>query len=433
MSDYASFLASKRRVAVDAGVIVNPSEVHPSLFDFQRAVTVWALRKGRAAIFASTGLGKTRMQVEWARLCGQRTLIVAPLSVARQTVREAADIGVEVIYARSQAEASDRLTITNYEMVERFDVSTFGAVVLDESSRLKHETSKTRQLFTDLFRSTPMRLCCTATPAPNDVTELVNHAEFLGRMSRVEMLAAYFVHDEDGWRLRGHAADPMYRWMSGWAVALRKPSDIGYADDDEFALPPLNIIPETVDVEVEQPGQLFATDLGGVGGRSRVRRDTLDRRVERAVTLANGTDDQWIVWCGLNAEADAAAAAIKGAVNVPGSWTPEAKAEAFEAFQDGAIRCLVSKCSIAGLGMNFQNAHRMVFLGINDSWESYHQSIRRCWRYGQVHPVDVHVVVSALEMQIVDNLRRKEAEVATWTDGLVRHSRAQFIPVPVGC
>lgn len=434
MSDYAEMLARKRRRTYDSGVEVDPSQVHSSLFDFQRAVTVWALRKGRAAIFASTGLGKTRMQVEWARLCGQRTLIVAPLSVARQTVREAAVLGVEVTYARSQADASPGITITNYEMVDRFDVATFGAVVLDESSRLKHETSKTRQVFTDLFRHTPMRLCCTATPAPNDVTELVNHAEFLGHMSRVEMLASYFVHDEDGWRLRGHAADPMYRWMSGWAVALRRPSDLGFDDDDEFTLPPLNITPEVVDVTVDQPGQLFATDIGGVGGRARVRRDTLDRRVDRAVALVESMPgEQWIVWCGLNAEADAVAAAVDGAVNVPGSWSPEAKAEAFESFQDGSIRVLVSKPSIAGWGMNFQQCSRMVFVGVNDSWESYHQSIRRCWRYGQTRPVDVHVVVSGLEMQIVDNLRRKEAEVETWTDGLILHSRAQFSPVPIGC
>jgi hypothetical protein len=423
--NYSEFLASKRRMVRDHGRTVDPSDVHPSLFDFQRDITLWALRKGRAAVFADTGLGKTRIQVEWARLTGQRSLIVAPLSVARQTVREAADIGVDVRYVRSSADLSGEVNITNYEMVEQFDPAVFGAVVLDESSRLKHETSKTRQLFTDLFRSTPMRLCCTATPAPNDVTELVNHAEFLGQMSRVEMLAAYFVHDDLGWRLKGHAADPMFSWMAGWAVALRRPSDLGYGGDDRYELPPLRIIPEAVEVDVEQDGQLFATDLGGVGGRSAVRRATLAERVERAVNLASD-GHQWIVWCGLNDEADLCEKAIPGAVNVPGSWAPEAKAEAFEDFQDRKVRVLITKPSIAGFGMNFQNCARMAFVGVNDSFESYYQAIRRCWRYGQAHPVDVHVVVSELEMQIVDNLRRKEDEVSWWTDRLATHSRHHF-------
>lgn len=422
MSDYATFLATKRRVSHDSGRVVEPDEIHPSLFDFQRAIVLWALRKGRAAIFADCGMGKSFMQVEWARLTGERALILAPLSVARQTVREAAKLGVDVRYVRDGSEVTGPgVWITNYEMVERFDPAAFGAVVLDESSILKNVAGKTRELLTEMFASTPFRLACTATPAPNDVAEMCNHAEFLGVMRRVEMLASFFVHDDEGWRIKGHAIDPMYRWMASWATALRRPSDLGY-EDGGFDLPPLRINAEVVRAEVASDGQLFATDLGGVGGRAAVRRSTLDARVKRAAELCMD-GEQWIVWTGLNDEAEGAERLIDGAVNVAGSWSPEDKAAALEAFQDGAIRVLVTKPSIAGFGMNFQNASRMVFVGLSDSYEAYYQAIRRCWRFGQSSPVDAHIVVSELESQIVDNVRRKEAEAAQMTARLVSHMK----------
>jgi hypothetical protein len=419
---YAEFLTTKQRVVHDAGRVVDPDDIHPTLFPFQRAITAWALRKGRAAVFADCGLGKTFMQLEWARLAAARALVVAPLSVARQTVREGAKLDLDVRYVRDGAEVDGPgVWITNYEMVDRFDPALFDAVVLDESSILKNVASKTRETLTTRFAATPMRLACTATPAPNDVAEMCNHAEFLGAMRRVEMLASFFVHDDEGWRLKGHAVDPMFRWMTSWATALRRPSDLGY-DDEGFDLPPLNIVAEVIRAEVSVDGQLFATELGGVSGRSQVRRATLDARVKRAAELALD-GEQWIVWCGLNDEAEEAERLIEGAVNVPGSWTPEAKATALEAFQDGAIRVLVTKPSIAGFGMNFQNCSRMAFVGLSDSYEAYYQAIRRCWRFGQIQPVSAHVVVSELESQIVDNVRRKEAEAARTTDRLVRHMR----------
>lgn len=419
---YADFLEAKQKQHGDIGPVVDPSEIHPILHDWQSQIVTWAVRKGRAAIFADCGLGKTFMQLEWARLVGAKVLIVAPLSVARQTVREAEKLGSTVVYVRSGSDAhGPGVWITNYEMVEHFDADDFDAVVLDESSILKNNTGSTRNRLIKQWASTKYRLACTATPAPNDVAELCNHAEFLGLMSRNEMLAAYFVHDDDGWRLKGHAKDPMYQWMATWATALRRPSDLGW-DDEGYDLPPLRIHAETVHVELQPDGQLFATDLGGIGGRHEVRRSTLDARVERTVTLAS-RPGQWIVWCGLNDEANKVAAAVDGAVNVEGSWAPEAKAEALEAFQDGAIRVLVTKCSIAGFGMNFQNAHQMAFVGLSDSYEAYYQAIRRCWRFGQAEPVDVHIVVSELEQQIVSNVRRKEHEAAAVTAQLVRHMR----------
>jgi superfamily II DNA or RNA helicase len=425
--NYEQFLRNKRRAAVPVGPPAEPGDVHPLLHDWQAEIVAWAVKQGCAAIFADCGLGKTFMQLEWSRLVSDRTLILAPLSVARQTVREATKLDITARYVRHGREAQGPgIWVTNYEMADQFDPSTFGAVVLDESSILKNVEGKTRTRLTQSLAQVPYRLACTATPAPNDVAELCNHAEFLGVMPRAEMLAAYFVHDEIGWRPKGHAIGPMYQWMSTWSVAMRRPSDAGYPDDG-YNLPPLNIIPELVDVDIDQEGQLFATDLGGIGGRSKVRRATLDARCERAAELCS-RPGQWIVWCGLNDEAATIAAAVDGAVNVEGSDTPDTKAAALEAFQDGTIRVLVTKPAIAGFGMNFQNCHQAVFVGLSDSYEAYYQAIRRCWRFGQTNPVNVHIVVSRLESQIVDNVRRKETEATQVTAELVRYSPIKKAP-----
>jgi|SRR5579875_462075 len=421
MTTYADFLAAKAKRVPEVGRQVDLEDIHPMLHPWQARIVQWAVRKGRAALFEDTGLGKTIQQVQWASLSGDRALILAPLSVARQTVREAAKVDTEVRYVRHQDQVSGPgIYITNYEMADRFNASSFDAVVLDESSCIKAHDRQTRQRLTAQWRDVPARLVATATPAPNDHEELCNQAEFLGVMPRAEMLGAYFVHDDDGWRLKGHAHRPMYQWMASWAIAMRRPSDLGYPDEG-YKLPPLRILEEVVDAELEQVGQLFATDLGGVGGRHRIRRQTLDDRVERAVELAGMDREQWIIWCGLNAEAEAMTEAIDGSVNVEGSMSPEAKAEALEAFQDGEFRVLVSKPSVCGWGMNFQNCHKMAFLGLSDSFESYYQAIRRCWRYGQAKVVEAHIVVSDLELQIVDNVRRKEEEAARMIDELVRY------------
>lgn len=419
---YADFLAAKAKRHQSTGRIVDNAELHDSLHDWQKAIVITALQRGRCAIFADTGLGKTRMQLEWSRLIADRSLILAPLSVARQTVREAAIINVPITYCRRPEDMiPGTVTITNYELAHHFDPCQFDAIALDESSILKNFTGSTRNALIKQWRDTPYRSSWSATPAPNDVTELCNQAEFLGVMPRNEMLAAYFVHDDDGWRLKGHAIDPMFQWMATWAIAARKPSDLG-GDDTPYKLPPLNITPVVVDVTIEQEGQLFATDLGGVGGRAKVRKSTLEERTAAATELVT-TDGQWIAWCGLNDEADTIAKSAPGAFNVHGTMTPDEKADAFERFQDGTIRVLVTKPSIAGMGMNFQNCHQMVFVGMNDSWESYYQSVRRCWRFGQTKPVDAFIVVSSLEQQIVNNVKEKETEVAEWVERLVQHMR----------
>ncbi len=549
---YDDFLARKAKIAPTVGVEVDDDALHPALYDWQREGVRWALRTGRCALFWDCGLGKTFAQIEWARLSAHTSLIVAPLSVARQTVREAHKINVDVRYVRDGSDVDGPgVWITNYEMVDRFDPALFGAVVLDESSILKNVDGKTRRALTTGFAAIPRRLACTATPAPNDVAELTNHAEFLGVMSRAEMLAAYFVNDEKNWRLKGHAADAMFGWMSTWVHALRSPADMGYPDDD-YVLPDLRITRDVVDAHITpMDGQMFATDLGGVGGRANVRRQTLSARVERVVELVNGSarvqpdlergepgacarvsardsgaskpataravrersgtpeaggrsrggaaqgqpateagtplrpdgagarrpaddgmrdlrseageathrplpqdgggarcalptvqsgggahagrpgagsidgpvsdESAWVIWCGLNDEQDRLARALgERALSISGALSPDEKERRLVAWLDGERPILLTKPSICGFGLNLQRAHHMVFLGLGDSYESYYQSIRRCWRFGQTEPVDVRIVVSAIEQQIVNNVVRKEREATAWTDALMR-------------
>jgi hypothetical protein len=422
---YAEFLKRKQQQAPTYGEQVTAADVHERLHDWQREIVAWAVRTGRAAIWADTGLGKTLMQIEWARLSGSTSLIVAPLAVCTQTVREASTVGVEAAYVRDPAQMTGPgLYVTNYEMVGHFDPSLFDAVVLDEASILKQSDGKTRTRLIEHFRNTPRRLACTATPAPNDIEELTNQAEFLGRSTRVNMLAAYFVHDSDtGWRLKGHAHGPMFKWMTSWAVALRRPSDIGYSDQG-YDLPGLEIIPHLLPVDIVPDDQLFATDLGGVGGRAAIRKQTLADRCAKAAALVGAEPDEpWLLWCGLNDEADTLAKLIPGAVNVHGGWSPEDKADALLGFADGRIRVLITKPSIAAFGLNWQHCARMAFVGLSDSYEAYYQAIRRCYRYGQTRIVHAHVVLSELEGQIAANIARKEREASSITEGLVREMR----------
>lgn len=417
---YADFLATKQRALIDSGRPVTPDEMHESLFGFQRDLVAWAAKKGRAAVWADTGLGKTRMQLEWARLTGERALILAPLAVAQQTIREAEALGINLAYAMDGADAGPGLTITNYERADRFDPSGFGAVVLDESSILKNYTGSTRTALIEQWRQTPYRLCCTATPAPNDITELANHSEFLGVMPRNEMLASFFVHDDDGWRVKGHAWHALFTWMAGWARAVRRPGDVGHPEEDGlYDLPPIAYRQHVVPTVGSPEGQLFAVDLGGIGGRSAVRKQTLESRCDLTADLVNADAEPWIIWCGLNDEAATLAKLIPGSVNVQGSDSPESKTENLMAFADGTIRVLITKPSIAGFGMNFQHCARMAFTGLSDSYESYYQAVRRCWRFGQKRPVEVHIIVSELEQQIVHNVRHKSTEADRMTATLI--------------
>lgn len=433
MTSYQEFLASKAIVVPNAGVDVAAEALHPALFSFQRDIVRWALRKGRSAILADTGLGKSIMQLTWAQHAAARTLILAPLAVAQQTVREGERWGIPVTYARSQDDAAPvGITITNYEMVDRFDAGSFEAVVLDESSVLKSHDGKTRGKLIAQFQQTPMRLCCTATPAPNDIAELANHAEFLGILTRAEMLARFFVHDDKGWRLKGHAREPFYRWLASWGMSLKRPSDIGYSDDG-YVLPPLSIEPVILPVDYRPEGQLFFIALKGITDRSHVRKSTLAARVAAAATLIRDQPGEpWIAWVGLNAEQDALADALGDqCISVYGSLSPEEKTSRIHAWLAGDRPVLLSKVSIAGFGLNLQRCSKMVFVGLSDSYESYYQAIRRCWRYGQERPVTAYVVLTEPEEAIYQNVLRKEREAEAMGRELVRHVAA-FAQAEIG-
>lgn len=436
MSTYAEFLDRKRRVFTGHGLPYQP-DLPDGLYPWQAAIVRWALKKGRAAIFADCGLGKTFMQVAWANALNVPTLMLAPLCVAEQTVAEAAKLGIDVHYAIDHAHAlGHRLVITNYERLDKFDVSAFSAVVLDESSILKAFDGKTRTALIQAFSKTPYRLCCTATPSPNDVSELANHAEFLGLMTRPEFLATWFIRIDQGqrttthhgWRMKKHAVDPFYRWLASWAVAMRSPADVGY-DDTGFQLPPLSI--HDVVLRSDAPiGDALFPEMGvkGLSGRLAARRTALDDRIAALdrITQTGKTGHggcQWLLWCGLNEEADALTSVIDGAVNVSGSDSYAEKVGAVQAFVRGDIRVLISKAKILGFGMNFQHCHHMAFVGLSDSYETYYQCLRRCWRYGQKSKVSAHIVVSEAERGVVENVRRKETAAATLADRLLLHMR----------
>lgn len=416
---YQEFLKSKRLINKAEGPNIEAVDINPILFPFQTDIVKWALRKGRSAVFADTGLGKTFIQLEWARIISGKCIIVAPLSVARQTIREAAKIGLTVNYCRSSEDVKDGLNITNYEMIEHLDPGLFDAIVLDESSILKSIDGKTKAKLLKLYASTPYRLCCTATPAPNDIAEIANHSEFLGIMTRNDMLASFFVHDDEGWRLKGHAEEAFYRWMASWSMSIKKPSDIGHSDEG-YILPPLNIHPVFVKSAYTPDGQLFFTGLKGIQDRAGVRKSTVKDKLEAVKgIIQNG--DQYIVWCGLNTEADAVKSMMPDSRNVQGSDEPEEKAKAIEDFQDGAYNIMVTKPKIAGFGMNFQNCNKQIFLGLSDSYEAYYQCIRRSYRFGQKKPVDVFIVLSDHEQEILQNVQRKGKEAQRMSQNLIDH------------
>lgn len=438
MSSYAAFLESKALSVAPVGF--SPQDFTADLFPFQRDIVSLACKLGRFCIWADCGMGKTPMQLEWAsQVCdesGGRVLVLAPLAVSHQTVREARKFGIEGVAFAARPEDTDaRIVVTNYQKLDRFNPDDFAGVVLDESSILKAMDGKTRSAILNAFRHTPFRLACSATPAPNDYMELGNHAEFVGVMTREEMLAMFFVHDggdTSQWRLKGHAERKFWEWVCSWAVTIRKPSDLGYGDGG-FRLPALRIVDRVVETPIEAitnaDGQasMFPTQALSLGDQRAVQRASLELRVAEAVRLANSTDEQWIVWCHLNDESAALAAGIRGAVEVTGSDSDDAKEAAMVGFQEGRIRVLVSKSSICGFGMNFQNCHQVIFVGLSHSYESYYQSIRRCWRFGQEHPVQAYVVYDWAEGAVIENIRRKDADASAMSEAMVEIMRANTV------
>ena len=408
---YHNFIKSKAITVTAKGFDVPVTELNPLLFEFQRDIVRWALGKGKAAIFADCGDGKTAMQLEWAEQIRKRTggkvLIVAPLAVSAQTKREGEKFGIEVNICASQEDATaESVNITNYEKLEKFVASEFIAIVLDESSIIKSFSGKIRNQIIGMFAQTPYKLACTATPAPNDYMELGNHSEFLGVMTRAEMLAMYFVHDggqTSKWRLKGHAESLFWKWLSSWCVVMDDPKKLGY-EIDGYDLPKLNIHEIIVDGDEPTNETLSLTE------RRQARRDSLSERCNAAAELVNNSNDTWLVWCDLNDEAEELHRIISDSVNVQGSDKAEFKADSMLNFAAGNIKCLVTKPKIAGYGMNWQNCHNMIFVGLSDSFESYYQALRRCWRFGQLEDVNVYIIISAREGAVKENIERKQAE-----------------------
>ncbi len=424
---YGNFLQAKRIAVKPAGF--DPSRpLTAKLFDFQKDIVRWGLRKGKSAFFEDCGLGKTAQQIEWAyhvfTKTGRPVLIFAPLAVSQQTHREGAKFGIPVKVCRAQSEIQHGVNIANYEMLEHFDPGEFAGIVLDESSILKGD-GPMRKAITEFSSVIPYRLACTATPAPNDHMELGNHAEFLGIMSKTEMLATFFVHDggdTSKWRLKGHAEAAFWRWVASWAVMVRRPSDLGY-DDGGFDLPPIEYHQHTVAAEWSADF-LFPVEAQTLQERNGARRDSLDARVKLCAELVNNSREQWVLWCNLNDESKALALAIPDCVEVTGSDSDKHKEQAAMDFIDGKVRVLGSKASIFGFGMNFQRCRNAAFVGLSDSWESVYQATRRIWRFGQERTVHTHFITGELEGAVVRNIQRKETQAAEMAESMLGHMRA---------
>lgn len=411
--EYRAFLSTKAPVAHAVGIDPQPMPAH--LFDFQKDVVAFAVRHARAALFLDTGLGKTACMLEWSsQVIGDGTgLILTPLAVARQIEREGLRWGYDCRVVKDQSDVRPGINICNYDRMDKIDASAFDSVALDESSILKGLNGATRKMLTEQFAQTRFRLCCTATPAPNDHMELGNHAEFLGVMSSQEMLARWFINDtaeaSQSWRLKGHAKEAFWDWVASWARCAETPADLGY-DASRYVLPPLEISRHRAIGEAKPAsGDLFAADVSAINMHE-VKRQTANARSDAAAALiAAEPAEPWLVWCDSNHEADALMARIDGAIDVRGSMTAEKKEAGIDAFITEPGRVLVTKPGIAGAGLNMQHCARMIFVGRSFSYEAWYQAVRRCHRFGQIRPVHVHLIVAEGEDQIGRVLDAKAA------------------------
>lgn len=436
MDAYRSFLARKAQLESDGGF--DPLWLPDFLYDFQRHLTEWALRKGRAAELADCGLGKTPMELVFAQNVLQHTnrpvLILAPLGVAAQTVREGEKFGIECHRSRD-GEGVHGLVVSNYERLHRFAAADFGGVVCDESSILKACDGATRAAVTEFMRRVPYRLLATATPAPNDFIELGTSSEALGYLGNADMLNRFFRNDRDNsssgrawaihgggqpkWRFKGHAEQPFWRWVCSWARCLRKPSDLGF-DDTRFVLPPLHEREHIAKARAPREGFLFSMPAVGLAEQREERRRTLRERCEMAAELVSGTGQPAVMWCQLNPEGDLLEDLVDGAVQVSGKDSDDAKEEKLAAFASGQARVLITKPVIGAWGLNWQHcAHMTAFA--SHSFEQHYQAVRRFWRFGQTRPVVVDHVLSDGEGRVLVNLRRKAEQAERMFRQLTTH------------
>lgn len=456
--EYKNFLASKQSTIHTLGFNVTSDMINPMLFKFQNAIVIWALRLGKAATFLECGMGKTFIQLEWARLVyehtGNQVLILAPLAVSGQTIREGEKLGIPVIYAKSQEDVgSHPVVVTNYERLANFDTETFVGIVLDESSILKSFMGKTRKAIIEAFKATPYKLACTATPAPNDYVELGNHAEFLNIKTRTEMLSTWFINDSahtGDWRLKKHAAKDFWRWLTSWAVCMSKPADLGTEYDMlDFVLPSLNIVEHRLGFSQAtiqrnwDDGRLIPDNAPSSTQLHKVKRESLDERVETAQAIvANISDDDAIIlWCDTNDEADALMKAFPEAVEVRGNHTVEQKENKLLSFTDGNKRIIITKTEIAGFGLNWQHCAHQIFVGVSYSFEKTYQALRRSWRFGQKNQVNAYMIYSEAEGNVVTVLNQKQMEFkkmqqamneATQEFGLIRDADRAIVNIGEG-
>lgn len=430
MSDYANLIARKRIAFVPRGF--DPPALNPALFPHQRASTEFALRAGASALFLDTGLGKSFCALEWGRVIVERTnkpvLMLAPLAVGPQHQREAERFGIDARYIRDTFEIDGpRVYITNYERLANFTVGDFAGIILDESSVIKSFDGKTTKRLIEAFSKTPYRLACTATPAPNDHTELGTHAEFLGVMRREEMLPRWFINDTENtgtWRVKGHAASDFWRWVASWARCVSMPSDLGFSDDG-YVLPAITVAEHlvkadrSIDAGFEARGKfvgqqrLFRMPDASATAIHEEKRLTNEDRADLVAECVDGDPPEpWIVWCDTDYEADAILARIPDAQEVRGSMPLATKESRLDAFSRGDLRVLVTKPSIAGYGLNWQHCARMAFAGLSFSYENYYQAVRRCWRFGQARPVQVHIAMADTEAAIKRVIDRKAGDHA---------------------
>lgn len=431
-AQYQEYLQRKLREVPSVGFDVEDAELTPELFEFQRHCVRLALKKGRFALFQDCGLGKTLQQLEWARHIvrhtGQAALILAPLAVAGQTSSEGEKFGIAVERYIEQTEPG--IYITNYEQIDRVDASLFAGIVLDESSILKNFEGKTREAIIDRFRDTPYKLACTATPSPNDVMELGNHAEFLNVMSRNEMLAMYFVHDGGEtakWRLKGHAERDFWAFVASWSVMMASPADLGF-DATGYDLPALNFIEQKIETEKKDNGLLFNETAVSATDFNQELRLTKVPRLEAAAAIINASTEPFIIWVKQNEEADMVRALVPDAVEVRGNERPEEKERKLLGFARGEFRVLLTKTKIAQFGLNYQHCHNQVFASLDFSFEGLYQAIRRSYRFGQEHPVNIYLITTDTMQNVVEAIERKETQFKNMQEQMIKASQ-EIAPV----
>jgi hypothetical protein len=424
VKDYQAFIQRKSQCGGMTGF--EPVWMPDFLFDFQRNLVDWSIRKGRAALFCDCGLGKSPMQLTWAEnVCRKengKSLIIAPLAVSAQTEREGEKFGIDCKQSRI-GKPMDRITVTNYEQLHRFNPADFVAVVCDESSILKNYSGKLRTEIIAFMQRVKYRLLCSATPSPNDYTELGNSVEALGISRRVEMLANYFIHDAGDtgkWRIKGHGANPFWRFVVSWARAVKSPSDLGF-DNGKFTLPPL-----TYEMHVLKStplsGYLFPIAAVTLDDQRQERRETIEERCGLVAEIANRNNEPFAAWCSLNSESEMMAKMINGAVEITGRHPDEERAEAMLAFSRGEIRAIVSKPSLCGHGMNWQHCRNTSFFP-SHSHEQFYQAIRRFWRFGQTEPVTAHIVTTEAESAVLQNLMEKEKRAEEMFSAIVANMK----------